>query len=94
MAAGWALMLPLGVLIARHRWVFGETKLFGLHMWFRLHIFFQCFGLALVLAGFISAWACFDSGVTPGGKVGTAHVALGYAVLGLATLQVRTCLGT
>ena len=41
MAAAWVLLLPLGSLVARHKWVFGEAKLWGAHLWFRLHLTLQ-----------------------------------------------------
>ena len=74
-----------------HRWVMGETQLFGLHLWFRLHMALQLSGMVCFIVGFAYAWLYLPgpgNGYPTGGNVGLAHMYLGSIVMGLACLQV------
>ena len=51
MVAGWIFLLPLGTLFAKHKWVLGESKLFGIHWWFQNHRALQISGFGLFLGG-------------------------------------------
>ena len=91
MSVAWVLLLPLGTLAARHRWVFGETRVFGLHLWFRLHVALQLSGMVCFIVGFVYAWKYLPgvgNGDPTGAKVGLAHMYLGTIIMGLAGLQV------
>lgn len=37
----------------RRRWIFGEAKLWGKHVWFRAHIACQLLGFAAFIAGIV-----------------------------------------
>ena len=74
-----------------YRWVMGETRLFGLHLWFRLHMALQLSGMVCFIVGFAYAWLYLPgpgNGNPTGGNVGLAHMYLGTIVMGLACLQV------
>ncbi len=88
MATAWMLLLPLGTLLARHKWMLGETKLFGQHLWFQLHLALQLSGIAVFVVGFVWPHAYLPAGPTTGGQCGQAHSLLGHIVIGLATAQV------
>ena len=69
----------------------GETKLFGIHLWFRLHVALQLSGMVCFIVGFVYAWKYLPgvgNGDPTGAKVGLAHMYLGTIIMGLAGLQV------
>ena len=79
------------ILAPVHRWVMGETRLFGLHLWFRLHMALQLSGMVCFIVGFAYAWTYLPvpgNGNLTGGNVGLAHMYLGTIVMGLACLQI------
>ena len=80
----WGLLLPLGTLLPRHRWVLRGKKLLGKDAWFSLHMACQLSGLLVFAIGFIIAVAKLQSKDT--GMAG-AHKALGIAVAAMASLQ-------
>eukprot|EP00798_Chlamydomonas_sp_ICE-L_P021420 gene21420-28384_t len=87
MAVAWIFLLPLGSIIPRHRWLLQDRKLWGIHVWMRLHQWLQLAGMALFIAGFVYAFYEFPE--TPmGGDVGAAHKWLGIIVMAMAGLQV------
>jgi len=87
MSVAWVLLLPVGTLFARHRPLLGETKLFGLHIWFQIHRAMQLSGMVLFIVGF--AWAVhYFPNPTVMGDTGQAHRVLGIIVMGLAGTQV------
>lgn len=93
MATGWALLLPLGALFPAHRWVLGDIKLFGLHVWFQLHVALQCLGFALMTAGFAVAWFYLGDNLGRSltdvyGPIGNAHMVLGTIVFAMACVQL------
>ena len=74
-----------------YRWVMGETRIFGAHLWFGLHVVFQLSGMVCFIVGFVYAWLYLPgsgNGPPTGGKVGQAHMIIGSAIAGLAGLQV------
>ena len=72
----------------------GEAKLFGVHLWFRLHVLLQLTGTGLFIAGFVYDHALKEFPSTLiGGDVGIAHQNLGIAVLAMAAAQVRGEMG-
>lgn len=91
MVAGWIFLLPLGTLFAKHKWVLGESKLFGVHWWFQNHRALQISGFGLFLGGMIVTWLKTwpgYNGEPTGGIFGKAHQILGNLVMGFASLQV------
>ena len=70
----------------------GDTRLFGLHLWFRFHVLFQLSGMVCFIVGFAYAWQYLPgpgNGPPTGGKIGKCHMILGTIVMGLAGLQAR-----
>lgn len=57
-------------------------------MWFVLHLVFQFVGFVLFCCGFAVAVIKFDVNSMPGGNAGKAHAYMGYALMGMASLQV------
>ncbi|GIL53925.1 hypothetical protein Vafri_9496 [Volvox africanus] len=56
---GWIALVPLGILAARHRWVFAPVSIVGL--WFQVHRTVQIVAVVLITAGFVLPWTSFDS---------------------------------
>ncbi|KAG2491830.1 hypothetical protein HYH03_009787 [Edaphochlamys debaryana] len=56
---GWLVLVPAGVLAARHRWLFAGYNLQG--MWFQAHRAVQALACVLIYAGFILPYTSFDS---------------------------------
>ncbi|GIL79077.1 hypothetical protein Vretimale_27 [Volvox reticuliferus] len=86
MAVAWGLLLPLGTLLPAHRWLLGDTKVAGKHLWFWLHLGCQWIGMALFIAGFVVAFVQFDFSGSP--DVAEAHEKIGIAVMAAAGAQV------
>jgi len=80
MGLGWGFILPLGFLIARHlRFIFGQTKLFGLDTWFVFHVAFQWTGLILTTAGFAIGINDIGTNLYKSHRIlGSSIMALGY----------------
>ncbi|PNH11867.1 hypothetical protein TSOC_001249 [Tetrabaena socialis] len=68
MAVAWGLLLPLGTLLPAHRWILGDTKAGGKHVWFLLHLGFQWTGILVFVAGFVVAFVKLDD-LDMGGEV-------------------------
>ncbi|EFJ42468.1 hypothetical protein VOLCADRAFT_121535 [Volvox carteri f. nagariensis] len=85
MAVAWGLLLPLGTLLPAHRWLLGNTKVFGKHLWFWLHLVCQWTGVALFIAGFVVAFVKFEE---VEGDLTEAHEKIGIAVMAAAGAQV------
>ncbi|KAG2447264.1 hypothetical protein HYH02_007594 [Chlamydomonas schloesseri] len=64
---GWMVLVPAGILAARHRWAFTPLALAGL--WFQVHRAVQMLAAVLIVTGFVLPWTSFDSS--------DAHVAQG-----------------
>ena len=87
MSVAWAFLLPLGAVVARHKWVLGHHHFQGQkHTWFLLHMGLQLGGVALMLAGFSIAVMKFGDQQS---QLGQAHRLLGIIVTAMALLQVR-----
>ncbi|GLC44511.1 hypothetical protein PLESTF_000552500 [Pleodorina starrii] len=56
---GWIVLVPLGILAARHRWFFAPAGVVGL--WFQVHRAVQLLAVVLITAGFVLPWTSFDS---------------------------------
>ncbi|GLI68346.1 hypothetical protein VaNZ11_012748 [Volvox africanus] len=56
---GWIALVPLGILAARHRWIFAPVSIVGL--WFQVHRTVQVVAVVLITAGFVLPWTSFDS---------------------------------
>lgn len=78
MAAAWALVAPVGVLAARHKWAFGKN-------WFNAHRGLQALAISLFIAGVAIAFSQFPRLTSP---VGAAHFGLGIAITVLVGLQL------
>ncbi|GLC72742.1 Histone transcription regulator 3 [Pleodorina starrii] len=85
MAVSWGLLLPLGTLLPAHRWLLGDAKVAGKHLWFWMHLACQWSGMALFIAGFVVAFVKF-------GKMGEglpeSHEKIGIAIMAAAGAQV------
>lgn len=88
MVTAWVGLAPLGVLMARHKWLLGDAKLCGLHLWYRLHMALQLTTLLCTAAGGVLAFVSFSWQGTPGGAVGAAHKYGGIVVLVLSVAQL------
>lgn len=93
MAAAWAFLFPLGILLARHQWVLGHAKLKGVHGWFHLHRAVQCIGLVVFILGIALAWRYLDIDDFKGGdktlySCAQTHEILGTIVAGMVVLQI------
>ncbi len=77
MMLAWLVLLPAGVLAARHKWMFPApaTSLTGSSppaMWFQVHRALQLAGIALFTAGLILPFTAFGS--HGGGPPGRGHL--------------------
>jgi len=91
MTVAWVFLLPLGALVARHRWLPGaNTNACGKQVWFWIHMGCQLSGMVLFIVAFAYAWEFLPGGGLPvtGGSVGKGHQVLGTVVMGLACLQI------
>ncbi|GAX80927.1 hypothetical protein CEUSTIGMA_g8362.t1 [Chlamydomonas eustigma] len=91
MSFAWVLLMPSGAILARHKWMFGDTKVYGIHVWFCLHQMTQLSGLVLFVVGFAYAWTYLPgvgNGDPIGGMVGKVHQVLGTTIMGLCGVQV------
>lgn len=95
MLLAWGLLFPLGILLARHKWIFNCHKPSGstLDVWFHLHRAVQCLGIVVFYLSFALASAYLDvdnldeSDSTFFG-CGKAHQAVGTVVAGLVLVQL------
>ncbi|KAG2431514.1 hypothetical protein HXX76_009528 [Chlamydomonas incerta] len=90
-AAGWVLLVPLGLLLARHRRnisvLRSAPRACGKDMWLVLHICCVVIGTACGAASIgVAVAELRGSGASDANTV--AHRATGWAVLGLAVLQM------
>ncbi|KAF6251606.1 hypothetical protein COO60DRAFT_604265 [Scenedesmus sp. NREL 46B-D3] len=90
MLLSFGVMLPLGVLTARHKWMFGSNERTGKvsPAWFYVHIALQLGGVVLGLGGFVIALLAFGWKHVPGQALYQPHKWIGIAVLAMALLQV------
>ncbi|GLJ53603.1 hypothetical protein SUGI_1143500 [Cryptomeria japonica] len=77
----WGIMIPIGVMIARHAITFQVAY----HTWFYIHAICQSFGYIIGVSG----WAIgLKLGSYSKGVVRTSHGIIGIVIFCLATLQV------
>lgn len=90
MALCWVLLLPLGLLCARHRWVLRGRKAGQKELWFYIHVGCQLAGVVLFVVAIIIAFTMLgtDGGDGTVRQLKTAHKALGISLAGLAGLQL------
>ncbi|MEW5306052.1 MAG: hypothetical protein WDW36_008552 [Sanguina aurantia] len=88
MSVAWGLLLPLGTFMPAHRWLLGDVKVGKTALWFILHLAFQLSGFSIFVAGFVVCIMHFDVSSMPGGGTGKAHAYMGWALMGLASLQM------
>ncbi|KAG2438038.1 hypothetical protein HXX76_005652 [Chlamydomonas incerta] len=89
--AGWVLLVPLGLLLARHRRTIGllrsAPQLGGLDQWFVLHLSCVVTGVCCGAAAIgVAVQELRGSGMSD--ATATAHRAIGWTVLGVAVLQL------
>ncbi|GLC60034.1 Histone transcription regulator 3 [Pleodorina starrii] len=85
MAVSWGLLLPLGTLLPAHRWLLGDAKVAGKHLWFWMHLACQWSGMALFIAGFVVAFVKFGE---MGEGLPVSHEKIGIAIMAAAGAQV------
>jgi hypothetical protein len=91
MAISWALLIPLGILMARHKWMFYDKEFLGVRVWYHLHRLIQLAGAGL----FVYAWVLMMTSAHHGhvhNQVGFAHNIIGYLVMGLVGVQLISVL--
>ncbi|PNH02921.1 hypothetical protein TSOC_011066 [Tetrabaena socialis] len=90
MLAAWVLLLPFGVLSARHRWVLGGARFpcapKAKEAWFYVHVTCQLTGLVCFIAGFVLAVIQLEIQDTSGPAA--AHKVAGYVLVGVAGAQL------
>jgi hypothetical protein len=88
MLAAFALLMPLGALLARHKWVFGDASSGKIAPgWYKLHIYIQSLAVLTAVAGTILVFAVFGrnrQGVAP---LYTPHMGLGIAATAAGVVQ-------
>jgi hypothetical protein len=87
MVLAWGVLLPLGALVARFFKVWPGQRWpdrLDHKMWWHAHRTLQWLGVALMALGLVLVWGHS----TAGSAVALAHVWAGWAVCGLAALQI------
>lgn len=81
MAVGWGLLIPLGILVARHGKDWDP-------LWFHLHRGVQILGLSCALSGFVIIFIAVKEATGSSVSIYTVHCRLGISamILGLAQL--------
>ncbi|GBF98451.1 hypothetical protein Rsub_11096 [Raphidocelis subcapitata] len=88
MLAAFGLLMPLGALLARHKWLYGDHAAEKIHPgWFHLHIRIQVLAILAAVAGTILVFAFFGDDRKGVNKLYTPHMALGLAAVVAAVLQ-------
>ncbi|WIA32083.1 hypothetical protein OEZ86_002934 [Tetradesmus obliquus] len=90
MLLSFGVMLPLGMMAARHKWIFGSNEETGKvsPAWFYVHIVLQLGGVVSGLGGFAIALLAFGWKQVPGQALYQPHKWMGIVVLVMALLQV------
>jgi len=80
MLIAFALLMPAGVLLARHKWLFGDESAGKIKpAWFKLHIYVQSLAVLTAVAGTILIFVQFGKGREKVAKLYTPHLGLGLA---------------
>jgi hypothetical protein len=88
MLAAFALLMPVGALLARHKWLYGDPENQKIQPgWFHLHIRIQMLAIATAVAGVILVFAFFGTDRQRVNKLYTPHLALGVAATAAAVVQ-------
>jgi hypothetical protein len=90
MLASFGLLMPLGALLARHKWMFGRNPETGkvLGGWFFFHIITQLLAILAAAGGVVIALLAFGWKDVPGLKLYLPHKWTGLGVMGMALLQL------
>jgi hypothetical protein len=84
MSIAWCFFIPLGVIVARNKWLFKDNTFFDLHVWFHSHRILQLIGTGLFLSSFILAMTGLD---VPDGNTGRAHYNIGMTIMAGVSAQ-------
>jgi hypothetical protein len=87
MALAWCVFIPIGIVMARHKWIFYDKTFLGLHVWFHLHRIIQMTGIGLFVASFVIAFV--QMGI-PDKGIGFAHYILGICIMAMVVGQLMT----
>jgi hypothetical protein len=88
MTVAMVCLMPLGIIVARNKWLFRDVMLFGLHIWFHLHRTLQYSAIGIFVAGFVVAFVKLGS--FPDTAMGKAHYGIGLALMIMIGIMVRT----
>eukprot|EP00878_Enallax_costatus_P034313 GHUV01038037.1.p1 GENE.GHUV01038037.1~~GHUV01038037.1.p1 ORF type:complete len:258 (+),score=62.64 GHUV01038037.1:257-1030(+) len=90
MILGFGLLMPLGVLLARHKWMFGRDPETGKVSsgWYYLHILVQVLALLAAAGGVVIAILAFGWKDQPGFMLYLPHKWIGVGVMGMTLLQL------
>eukprot|EP00775_Hariotina_reticulata_P005252 gene5252-5487_t len=90
MLAAFGLLMPLGVLLARHKWMFGRNPETGkvLGGWFFFHLSTQLLAIVAAAGGITIAILAFGWKDVPGLTLYLPHKWMGLSVMGMALLQL------
>jgi hypothetical protein len=88
MLGAFLLLMPVGVLLSRHKWLFGDPFTgFVKPVWFKLHIYIQSLAVLAAVAGTVLIFVQFGinrQGIT---EWYTPHLALGVAATAAGVVQ-------
>jgi hypothetical protein len=88
MLAAFALLMPLGALLARHKWLFGDAASGKVAPgWYKLHIYIQSLAVLTAVAGTILIFAYFGRDRQGISKLYTPHMGLGIAATAAGVVQ-------
>jgi hypothetical protein len=90
MSAAWMLFASIAIIIARyHKYLFPDTSVFGVKVWFFVHRLFMLITVALTIAGFVVIFWHMDwKWQTKIDKTNFAHSITGIITIGLVLIQV------
>lgn len=89
MIAAFALLMPLGVLLARHKWVFGDPEAGKISpMWFHLHRYIQGLAILVAVASIVLVFAQFGRGRGSVSELYKPHMGLGVAAVAASVVQI------
>ncbi|KAJ9521321.1 hypothetical protein QJQ45_001182 [Haematococcus lacustris] len=89
MLLAFVLIMPTGVLLARHRTLFINKALAGKAVWFHAHVACQLLAVACFVASVAIALSSFGDGIPANVKdIGDAHYVIGIVIIALIGVQV------
>ncbi|KAL6755510.1 hypothetical protein V8C86DRAFT_2676230 [Haematococcus lacustris] len=94
MLLAFVLIMPTGVLLARHRTLFINKALAGKAVWFHAHVACQLLAVACFVASVAIALSSFGDGIPANVKdIGDAHYVIGIVIIALIGVQVLLAMG-